>query len=418
MNLKKFVLPVLLLFFIMTSLNFYYYRLVDKSLQAELVGKIKAIAESVKAIIEGRELYDEFFEIENDKIFNTIQDISDKFDLENIETIDYFGNITNSTNATFSSTLSQFEFMEKERELLILGHGIIIREVHKIDNVEFLTALIALEFPKGSGLIVLDIDLSYLQTIKDARKNFLIINVISIFLFILITFVTFVLSSKLQISIAEKTKQDKLAIIGKMTAAIAHEIKNPLGIIKNSADLIKRKYQKDSKDELFEYMNEEIDRLDLTVRDFLSFSGEIKIVPEKINPVVEIEKLILQMEDVTFSSGGIGIINFDPLRFVQLVRNVVFNAKTHGKGLVEIVSVKRTDALYIEVLDRGPGFPVLRESEVFEPFYTTSTSGTGLGLSVCKMIVEKHGGKIYAKNREGGGARLVIKLGDSINENS
>ncbi len=410
MKFKRFVTPVIVLFILMAGLNYYYYKLTYNTLQKELFGKIEAIAESVKTILESRELQDAFFEQQNEEMQMTLHEVADKFELEQIETIDFLGNVTNSTNEAYIASLSQFDFKEKERELLILGKGIIVRELQRIDDVEFLTALAGVDFDGGTGIIVMDIDLGYLSALKEARKYFLFLNLASVILFILISILTLFLSQKLEETILQKNKQDKLAIIGKMTASVAHEIKNPLGIIKNSADLIKRKYAKDNKDDIFDYMTEEIDRLDLTVKDFLSYSGDIRIVPEKIDPAAQIKRLISQMEDVEFFNGGIGLITFDTLRFTQLLRNLILNAKIHGKGLVEIATVKRSDGSFIEVLDRGPGFPVLRESEVFEPFYTTSQSGTGLGLSVCKMIVDKHGGKISARNREGGGARIVIKL--------
>jgi signal transduction histidine kinase len=99
----------------------------------------------------------------------------------------------------------------------------------------------------------------------------------------------------------------------------------------------------------------------------------------------------------------------------RAVRNLLENARRHGAGEVSLSLMRLADVVQIKVGDRGPGVPLALRERIFEPFYrlpgaTERDGGVGLGLALVKSIVQRHGGRVYCEDREGGGASFVIEL--------
>ncbi|MGQ0791649.1 MAG: sensor histidine kinase [Nitrosopumilaceae archaeon] len=228
----------------------------------------------------------------------------------------------------------------------------------------------------------------------------------------------------LKLEVKQKTnellKKEKLSVIGELSARIAHDLRNPLSIIKNSAELIKiGQKNMDSKTKShWERLDRGIYRISHQVDDVLDYvrDSPIKKKPTKISAVLRgvYERIIipdkikinLPKTDVTIPC------DHDKLEtvFVNLIMNSI-QAMGDKIGIININLIEESDdVILITVKDTGPGIPHSLIPKIFEPLFTTRQIGTGLGLPSCKNIIEKHGGSIDVSSARGKGATFLIRL--------
>lgn len=223
-----------------------------------------------------------------------------------------------------------------------------------------------------------------------------------------------------------QAEAEKLAATGRMAARIAHEINNPLAGIKNSFILIKKAVPPDHpRYEFVSLIEKEIDRIAQIVRQMYDLHRPKQDVEREICVADMIQDVIVMLQPVCKRHRVlIGVEMPDRWLVTYLpegsVRQILYNlltnaieASPHG-GIVKI-SVQRTEtALSIRVADRGEGIPLDLQTQVFEPFFTTkeraAISGLGLGLSICKGIVEALGGSIEFQSERGQGSVFCVKL--------
>ena len=212
---------------------------------------------------------------------------------------------------------------------------------------------------------------------------------------------------------------DRVNLIGAMAAGVAHEIRNPLTVVKGYIQMMLHKAKPDNIEQ-FQIVLEEIDRISTIVTDFLSLARNR--VTEKtgysLNQILMGLYPLMQAEAHKF---GVDLqINTDPAvpdcllaekEVSQLVLNLYRNSleameDKHGRIVIETVAKENGVELIVE--DNGPGIAKENLGRVFDPFFTTKPNGTGLGLSVCLSIVERHSGQIKVEAREKGGT--VVKV--------
>ncbi len=272
------------------------------------------------------------------------------------------------------------------------------------------------------ALLVLEANATFLDVIKSFTRNTFISSIISAALLVIITLYLIVATKSILRTENELQHSKRLASMGQMGATMAHEIRNPLGIIKSTSDVLRERYENPEKpDELFSFINEETMRLNRLVNDFLSLSREPKLNPDVFDITAIIQGAIKKVQSDNHVQIEIQQKNRKPIVVTcdkdlinQVVLNLLLNSiQAIGKenGKIEIATTKdkirAKPFVHIEIKDNGPGFKDGGKN-VFEPFYTTKTSGTGLGLAVSRTIIEKHGGTIKAENGMNGGA--IIKL--------
>jgi signal transduction histidine kinase len=210
-------------------------------------------------------------------------------------------------------------------------------------------------------------------------------------------------------------RQNQQARLGQMTAMAAHEIRNPLSIIKGSAEVLRMKYASQN-DELFEFIPEEINRLNRLVNDFLQFARRREIKLEKQNPVDVINSLLQQMNDPRIQTGFANPapeMMLDNDSFKQVILNILDNARqaVAKEGRIQIrsgISRQRSRQLMIEIEDNSPGMPSETLEKMFDPFFSTRAAGCGLGMPITRQLVEQMGGKIAVFSKEG--RRTIVKL--------
>lgn len=222
-------------------------------------------------------------------------------------------------------------------------------------------------------------------------------------------------------------QNERLAAMGQMAATVAHEIRNPLGIIKGTADVLKNRFGGDAEtDELLEFIPSEVRRLNRLVGDFLTFSRDRELNTEAVDLRQSIEKSLNSLQD-EMSVAGIKLKkDFDEIPEVrhdedavnQIILNLTLNAiqamPDGGEIAVRLkndtkLSKQHKQHVRIEVQDNGPGFEV-NNHKIFEPFYTTKTSGSGLGLAIIKRLIERHNGWIEAESKSGTGTTMRFYL--------
>ncbi|MBF0101111.1 MAG: HAMP domain-containing protein [Desulfobacterales bacterium] len=227
---------------------------------------------------------------------------------------------------------------------------------------------------------------------------------------------------KLEKAHSEMARQQTLAEVGKFSMMIAHEIKNPLAIIKGSLDILKKKeIPIETKKNMLGYLEEEVTRINRLVEDFLLFAKPKKAEVRPVNMVrfandmAEKILFIANEQEVhiqTEIDKQICELLCDVHLLEQAILNIASNAvRIVGKG--GIVTLKTlADALcwHFWVNDTGPGINESDIQRIFEPFFTTSAQGTGLGLAMAKDIIDIHHGQIIASNQESGGASFEIRL--------
>jgi signal transduction histidine kinase len=224
---------------------------------------------------------------------------------------------------------------------------------------------------------------------------------------------------------AAMRRSERLAALGQLTAGLAHELRNPLGTMKNSAELLARRLADSDAIavELAGYISSEVDRANSLITKFLQFARPFELQPAPVDLTAVIDKAIAQLErrnppfDVTFVrnySPGLPPAALDAELMEQVFVNLLSNA-AQASPPGSVVTVKtRGDGALLEaaVIDRGSGIDPKFREQIFNPFFTTKKDGVGLGLAIVSKIVDEHGGRIAVESEPGQGSifRVLIPL--------
>lgn len=215
-------------------------------------------------------------------------------------------------------------------------------------------------------------------------------------------------------------RQTRLAAIGQLSAGIAHDLRNPLGVIRNATYLLRRRLAKgDAKTgELLKMIDDEVKSADAIITNLMEMTRGRD--PERSD--VDLGALASAITARIDASGRVSwrieaapspfMLWCDPSQFRQVLDNLCRNSveAMKGRGQVQIAAWRSDESDFIEVRDSGPGVaPEVRE-RLFEPLITSKKTGTGLGLLICRQIVERHGGAIGLEQRDGPGAVFRIAL--------
>jgi two-component system, NtrC family, sensor kinase len=228
----------------------------------------------------------------------------------------------------------------------------------------------------------------------------------------------------------ELVRSEKLISLGRLSAGVAHEIRNPLNAMKGAIVHMKRRRTDDPLiQEYTQLILEEISRLNLFVTDFLYLARQAapNPVPTDINEIVKnvftlFEKRLGEkpIKVAMRLDPSLPLLKADPNQMEQVIVNILINAMdaVSDGGSIEVsTTMKRNDheagsqaTVLITIEDDGVGIPERDLQSVFDPFFSNKEGGTGLGLPISLGIVESHGGLLKIKSREGEGTTVIIEL--------
>lgn len=215
------------------------------------------------------------------------------------------------------------------------------------------------------------------------------------------------------------SRAENLAAMGRLTATLAHEIKNPLAILRGSAKRV-AKLEPESR-QLADSMVEEVDRLSRTVNRYLQFArgeqvpgatGDAEAALAATLDLLEGEFHGRRVQLVRETAGGASTVRLDGESLKQVFLNLVLNALEASPegGMVRVASSRTGRGAEVVVEDSGPGLSADVLARLGEPFVTTKAQGTGLGLFLVRRLLQSAGGELSAVNRPQGGARVVTRL--------
>ena len=221
-------------------------------------------------------------------------------------------------------------------------------------------------------------------------------------------------------------QNDKLAMLGKIAAAIAHEIRNPLTSIRGFIQLLGPHLMQLGKEEYAKIILAEIDRANDIIYEFLNSSKPSAPMKQKVPINSLLKEVILLCESeahmkdcqMQFESYDEELaISIDVKQVKQVILNVIRNAmdaieevKEDRSGIIDIVTKRDGSFAEITIKDNGKGMDHTTKTKLFDPFFTTKAAGTGLGLSVSYRIIRNHGGTIRVSSNSGEGTEFNIYL--------
>ncbi len=214
----------------------------------------------------------------------------------------------------------------------------------------------------------------------------------------------------------------RLAALGEMAAGVAHQIRNPLGVMKVSAEMLRDDFsildKKDNYNRITHMIINEIDTLNLVIRNLLDFARPREIQKSlcSIRDVIDqsLSSLPLdkypELEINTVIRKETPEYLMDKSLIEQVISNLVLNAiqASAANGKIEIGVFLKNEHMYLEIQDWGSGFDERIRQQIFNPFFTTKATGTGLGLSIGHRIIEQHNGSIEVISEPGKGSTFRI----------
>jgi signal transduction histidine kinase len=233
---------------------------------------------------------------------------------------------------------------------------------------------------------------------------------------------------KLEQAQAEARRSERLAALGQMSAGLAHEIRNPLGVIKGSAEMLHQKLGESNPlaSELAGYISSETNRLSALVTRFLDFARPLhaELAPTEITAVLDraLHSVAVTQKDILVRverqyEANLPLVPLDESlseqAFVNLIQNA-YDAMSSNGGMLRVTAAKANhgsrNGVEVRIEDTGPGIPAELREQIFNPFVTTKKTGVGLGLSIVSRIIDGHHGtiRIEGGKKDPQGACFVV----------
>jgi len=284
-------------------------------------------------------------------------------------------------------------------------------------------------FDDGGNVVALvgvEAGAAFFDELRGLRRLILVISTTSLGVAGILALVFFRQSRSLDRALAAAFHNENLAAMGRMAANIAHEVRNPLSIIRTSAARIRRRGRIDN--EALDYIVEEVDALNEILTGYLDFAtnpGSLQNDEASVNEVIQRSIAAATSEahdrhvNIVEPGGDDLVITGDGRRIRQAVLNVILNAvqATEPGGSVEVTTAASPDGVEINVRDCGCGIAPSDLSEVTRPFFTRRAGGSGLGLNIVDTIVREHNGTLKIDSEPGSGTTVSLRFPRVVRDN-
>ncbi len=297
-----------------------------------------------------------------------------------------------------------------------LSGSAVVSDMEEYAGESFMSAYAPIQNIDGFTVAVLAIEakadfFSVLSSLKNRLLLFSLLNLTLISLIALFLFRAIQKSMRYQ---SELKDQEHLVQLGTMAASVAHELRNPLGIIEGTNDVIRKKYAA-GEDELFEFIPHEIKRLNGLIDHFLTFARTPQLEPAVLDINALLMRLKMSLNESQRARLRITAPEFCSIRtdaglLEQALVNLLLNAFQAGaeNDSVELrISVLKNNRLRLEVRDKGPGIPTRQQEAIFKPFFTTKEKGTGLGLAITKRLISHLQGTLSLESSKSGSCFVI-----------
>ena len=377
----------------------------------------KIVSEIVQGLdIDSVTIYDSK---ENVVSYSTLPELVGKRDRGGIE---YERAIEGSTNSVFIYSGSMWSLLSPDPQISCqLRTFIPFRQVRESGE--------AGEAIMGVIEIAKDLSKDYTAILKLQGRIMIVSAVVMLILFLVLRIIVLRAGNILERRMVERIrlkeqldKTEQLAHLGTMVATVSHEIKSPLGIVRSTAEILKKRIDKvaPGNENLAQIIVDETARLNTIVTEFLDFARpqQPKLKESDLQQILDraiiFTRSMADRQGVKIETSYPGETIFREVDEDMLYRaflNIIINAiqamETGGTLQVETWQGDRGRTT-VSFRDNGPGMSEEKAAQVFEPFFTDKSKGTGLGLAITKNIVKEHGGEIRVESREHEGTRFVI----------
>jgi len=229
----------------------------------------------------------------------------------------------------------------------------------------------------------------------------------------------------LQEAQAEVRRAERLAALGQLTAGLAHELRNPLGTMKTSAEMLSRQVSKENAvaQEMAGFITSEVDRTNSLITRFLDFARPQHLKLEAADITTLLDSAIGRFEREQKNMGtsvtvfknyspDVPPVRFDAELMERVIANLLVNAAQASPpgGVVTVKTMSDDDEVEVAVIDRGSGIDPKNIENIFNPFFTTKSDGIGFGLAIISKILDEHGGRITVDSTLGEGSVFRVFL--------
>lgn len=425
---RQFILLAFFLIFVILLYNvagWLLYDRVSRYLDEQLGQRLEAIA-----VTSTLELSPDLLESAQDPgaqflLEDYLQQIKDN---NHLETISLF----NAEGRILASTSSLLEFGAEDPTLTLDHEAVILAtsgmpsasRLYSVDGFYFKSGYAPVVDEQGEVLAILGVEASasHFRVLGSFKKTMLIIGGASLVFLMAVGLLFLKLSYSLAQTEMAVLRADALASLGRMAAHMAHEIRNPLSIIRGAVERLRASSAVQEADrELLGFLPEEVDRLDDIVSRYLDFARvePPKLVAEDLAALAKETAAMAQRElaekgvRVEISSTAhLPAVRLDASRIKQALLNLLLNAveAMPQGGEIQITLSQFKKQVRLDLRDTGMGIPKTQLSKIFEPFYTTKDGGSGLGLAMVAKIIEDHRGNIEVHSQPNQGTTFSLFL--------
>jgi signal transduction histidine kinase len=423
------ILAVSLLVAVLLATNWYYYRLTRRSFNDDFTLRLETLASIASLDLEGTPLLErdstEARPGEPDSLTARLAALGARYSLSNVLVVredgvtllslqaDLYrpGELYPNWNMDYPAIIEALEGSPAATDLYRAPDGTCLKAGY---------APLPLHARGARAVVAVEASADLLGALERLRTVLVAATGISIAGVALFTWFVLKATSSLIRARESLMRSETLTSMGRMAAGIAHEIRNPLLIIRGAAENLKRQIPERAGD-LDTFIIEEVDRLNGILTDYLLFARDEQTRRDAVDLVTTLKRSVRLVAD-SLRRGGIELIErygLEEAPFIgeekklqQTFLNILLNAEQamSGGGTLTVSIERRDDRYRIAFADTGTGIPAREIEKVFEPFYTTKPAGSGLGLAVVRRIVEDHGGTVAIASDPSSGTTVTVTV--------